>query len=216
MSVTFAMAVFNWFQYPPARCQRYSLHPGICNKHVRSCYGHLSGCLLSIWTAYRMHHVTNADAIFCVAIITRCLRNNQCLCNLFLVSLFISVSPVLAESGRLLGGHIYCLWSLNSWNSWTTVTQLGERMNFWGGSKKHTTSHRTLKCLTPDLEQLDLWPTALYVGTYWVLGEGGGVGVVVVFVYVGQELQICEWWDVSSWVVSYQQIKWSNNTDWFA
>jgi hypothetical protein len=79
-------------------------------------------------------------------------RNNQCVCSLFLVSLFVSVFPVLTESGRLLGDHVYCVWSfVNSLNSWPIVTQFGGRMNFWGGSKTHTTSYRTLQCLTPDL-----------------------------------------------------------------
>ena len=93
------MAVFNWFQYPPARCQKCSLHPGICNKH----FGHVTvtwvGVLLSIWTAYRMQQVTKTVEIIWAAIITRW-PATQPVCMQSLCSLVICVSPVLSESGR--------------------------------------------------------------------------------------------------------------------
>ena len=35
MSTTCTTAVFSRFRFPPARCQKYSLHPGICNRHIQ-------------------------------------------------------------------------------------------------------------------------------------------------------------------------------------
>jgi hypothetical protein len=35
MSTTCTMAVLSRFRFPPARCQKYSLHQGICNRHFQ-------------------------------------------------------------------------------------------------------------------------------------------------------------------------------------